>query len=158
MKKGSTLFLKFVILLIWAGALAGLVWFPQTEGRAQNLDLLSIYLDPFILYSFVASVPFFYALYQAFLLLGYIDQNKFFTTAAVRTLQHIKYSAMAVIGFIVIGQILLILIAQDDDVTGPVALGLYASFITCVFATGVAVAQRLLQSAVDLKSENDLTV
>ncbi|KKQ07364.1 MAG: hypothetical protein US19_C0048G0011, partial [Candidatus Daviesbacteria bacterium GW2011_GWB1_36_5] len=46
MKKGSTLFLKVVICLIAIGALAGMIWFPQTEGRAANLDLISIYTDP----------------------------------------------------------------------------------------------------------------
>lgn len=50
MKKGSTLFLKIVICLIAIGALAGMLWFPQTEGRAANLDLISIYTDPFIIY------------------------------------------------------------------------------------------------------------
>ena len=76
MKKGSTLFLKVVILLIAISVLAGLIWFPQTEGRATNLDLISIYTDPFIIYGFIASIPFFVALYQAIKLLGYVDKNK----------------------------------------------------------------------------------
>ncbi len=79
MKKGSTLFLKFVICLIAIGALAWLIWFPQLEGRAANLDLISIYKDPLIIYVYIASIPFFVALYQAFKLLGYIDGNKVFS-------------------------------------------------------------------------------
>ncbi len=47
MKKGSTLFLKFVICLIAIGALIWLIWFPQLEGRAANLDLISIYINTF---------------------------------------------------------------------------------------------------------------
>jgi hypothetical protein len=58
MKKSSTFFLKVVILLIAIGVLAGLIWFPQTEGRAAHLDLISIYTDPFIIYIYIASTPF----------------------------------------------------------------------------------------------------
>ena len=66
MKKGSTLFLKFVICLIAIGAFIWLVWFPQLEGRAADLDLISIYKDPLIIYAYLGSIPFFVALYQAF--------------------------------------------------------------------------------------------
>ena len=59
MKRGSTLFLKVVILLIAIGVLAGMIWFPQTEGRATNLDLISIYTDPFIIYMLYSFNPIF---------------------------------------------------------------------------------------------------
>jgi hypothetical protein len=36
------------------GALASLAWFPQTEGRAANLDIISIYRYPFIFYIYIA--------------------------------------------------------------------------------------------------------
>ena len=60
MKKSSTLFLKVIILLIGIGALALLIWEPQTEGRNVNADLFSIYFrDPFLTYVYVGSIPFF---------------------------------------------------------------------------------------------------
>jgi hypothetical protein len=80
MKKLSTLFLKFVLSLIAIGALIWLIWFPQLEGRAANLDLISIYKDPLIIYAYIGSIPFFVALYQAFNLLGYIDGSELLTT------------------------------------------------------------------------------
>src|SRR5438874_8159056 len=93
MKRSSTLFLKVVILLIAIGVLAGMIRFPQTEGRATNLDLISIYTDPFIIYIYIASTPFFIGLYQAFKLLNFIDANKAFSQAAVNTLDIIgKFS------------------------------------------------------------------
>src|SRR5215207_7944446 len=101
MKRSSTLFLKVVILLIAIVALAGMIRFPQTEGRAANLDLISIYADPFIIYAYIASIPFFVALYQAFRLLGYIEQNQEFSQSSVRALRNIKYCAIVLIGFIV---------------------------------------------------------
>ena len=75
MKKGSTLFLKFVICLIAIVTLILLIWFPQLEGRAVNLDLISIYADPLIIYAYIGSIPFFVGLYQAFKLL---DSARFF--------------------------------------------------------------------------------
>jgi hypothetical protein len=157
MKHGSTLFLKVVLLLIGVVTLAGLIWFPQAEGRAANLDLISIYSDPIIIYSYIASIPFFVGLYQAFKLLGYIEQNKAFSKAAVRALRNIKYCALALVGFIIIGEIWIFLIG-DEDKAGPLALGIYSGFAMIVVATAAAVFERLLQNAVDIKSENDLTV
>src|SRR3712207_4328936 len=88
-KSGSTLFLKLVILLIAIGVLAGMIRFPQTEGRATNLDLISIYTDPLIIYGYIASIPFFVALYQAFKLLGYVDNNSVFSQLAVKAVRKI---------------------------------------------------------------------
>ena len=159
MKRGSTIFLKVVILLIGAVALIGLIRFPLTEGRAVNLDLFSIYWDPVILYMYVASIPFFVALYQAFKLLGYIGQNKVFSLSSVKALRIIKYCAIAIAGFIVIGEVGLILNQSgQDDAAGPMALGIIITFVSIVIATVAAVFEKLLQSAIAIKSENDLTV
>lgn len=158
MKKGSTLFLKFVIFLLAIGALAGLIWFPQTEGRSANLDLFSIYADPFIIYIYIASIPFFVGLYQAFRLLNLIDGNKAFSQAAVNTLRNMKFAALILIGAIIVAMVFIRFFANGDDSAGPTALGIVATFAVGVIATAAAVFQRLLQNAVDIKSENDLTV
>ena len=78
MKKSSTIFLQVVIVLIGIVALAIMIRFPLTEGRATNLDLFSIYADLFLMYGYLASIAFFVALYQAFKLLGYIGRNEVF--------------------------------------------------------------------------------
>ncbi len=149
MKKGSTLFLKFVICLIAIAVLIWLIWFPQLEGRAANLDLISVYMDPLIIYTYIGSIPFFIALYQAFKLLGYVDGNKIFSQASVNAVRNIKYCAITFTGFIVLG----ILYPEGGN-----ALGIFITFASIVIATAAAVFQRLLQNAVDMKSENDLTV
>jgi hypothetical protein len=100
LKRGSTLFLKIVIVLIAIGVLAGLLRFPQTEGVAKNLDLISIYTNPFIIYIYIGSIPFFVGLYQAFKLLNFIDANKAFSQGAVNTLKYMKYASLSLIGFI----------------------------------------------------------
>lgn len=158
MKKGSTLFLRFVLCLIAIGTLAGMLWFPQTEGRAANLDLISIYTDPLIIFVYIASIAFFVGLYQAFKLLNFIDANKVFTKGAVNTLKNMKFASLILIGFIVSAVLFIRFFEQGDDPAGPTALGIILSFAAAVIATATAVFQKILQNAVDMKSENDLTV
>lgn len=158
LKQSSTLFLKIVISLIGIVTLAGLIWFPQTEGRATNLDLFSIYADPLIIYGFLASIPFFVALYHGFKLLSYVDQNQVFSEAAIKAVRNIKYCAITLSGFIVVGLLYIRLFAHGEDAAGPTALGMFTTFACIVIATAAAVFERLLQNAVNIKSENDLTI
>src|SRR5260221_14516868 len=128
MKRGSTLFLKVVICLIAIGALIWLIWFPQTEGRATNLALISIYTDPFIIYGYIASIPFFVGLYQAFKLLNFIDANKAFSQGAVSTLKNMKFASLSFIGLIALAVLYIRFFAHGDDPAGPTTLGILASF------------------------------
>jgi biopolymer transport protein ExbB/TolQ len=61
---------------------------------------------------------------------------------------------------IVIGIIsVLILIADEgEDIAGVISLGLMLTFTSLVIAVFAAVLQKLLKNAIDIKSENDLTV
>lgn len=158
MKRGSTLFLKTVIILIGLAVCSSLIWFPQTEGRAANLDLISIYSDPLILFVYLGSIPFFYGLYQAFKLLNLIDANKAFSQTAVNTIRNMKYASVILISFIIMALIFIRYFAQGDDVAGPTMLGVCISLAFGVIATAASIFQKLFQNAVDLKSENDLTV
>ncbi len=158
MKRGSTLFLKFVLLLIAIIVFIWMIVFPQLEGRAATLDLVNIYSDPFIIYMYFASIPFFIALYQAYRLLGYIDANKVFSKASIKTVTNIKNCALITAGLIVATLLYIRFTVIDDDPAGFVGLGIITTFTSLVIATASAVFQKLLQNAVDLKSENDLTV
>lgn len=158
MKKGSSLFLKVIILLIGVGALAVLLWYPWIEGRNANSDAISVYFkDPFLAYVYIASIPFFTALYQAFKLLGFIAENKVFSQISVKALRRIKYCAVIIVGFIA-GAEAYIITGGDEDSAGAVMVGLLMAFIAVVIAAAAAVFERLLQNAIDIKSENDLTV
>ena len=137
-------------------ALAIMIRFPLTEGRAANLDLFSIYSDPFILYGYAASIPFFIALYKAFKLLGYIGQNKAFSLNSVRTLSSIKYCAIALSILIVMAGIYIrIFHNKDDDPAGFLAICIVTTFVSLVVATAVAVFEKILQNGMDIKSENE---
>jgi len=158
MKRGATLFLRAVLTLIGIGALALLLWEPHLEGRNANATLFAIYFnDPFLAYAYIASIPFFVGLYQAFQALGYAGRNNLFSPAAVRALRTIKYCAIAIIGFVAGGEVF-IMLGDSDDRAGGVFMGIIITFASIVVATAMAVLERALQNAVDMKSENDLTV
>ena len=159
MKRSSIVFLQVVIVLLGIGTLALLFWEPQVEGVNVHATNFEIYFkDPFLALVYVGSIPFFVALYQAFRVLEYAGQNKIFSQAAVKALRTIKYCALAIIGFVVIEEIFIMLIHGSDDVAGGVFMGALITFGSIVIATAAATFERILQNAVDIKSENDLTV
>jgi hypothetical protein len=158
MKRSSTAFLQIVIVLIGIGALALMLWEPHIEGRNAHATVFEIYFkDPFLVYAYIASIPFFVALYQGFKVLGYAGQNKVFSQAAVKALRTIKFCALAIIGFVAVGEIF-IMMGDSDDRSGGVFMGVLITFGSIVIATAAATFERILQNAVDMKSENDLTV
>jgi len=158
MKLGATLFLRAVLVLIGIGALAFLLWEPHVEGRNAHATLFEIYFnDPFLAYVYVGSIPFFVGLYHAFKVLAYAGRNKEFSPPAVRSVRTIKYCAIAVIGFVA-GAEVIISLNDSDDRAGGVFMGVLIGFGSIVVATAMAVLERGLQNAVDMKSENDLTV
>ena len=159
MKKSSTIFLQAVIVLIGVVALVLLIQLPRLEGRAANLDLFSIYADPFILYGYATSIAFFVALYKAFRLLGFIGQNKVFSPDSVGALKSIKYCAIVFAVLIVLaGLYIKISHHEDDDPAGFLAMCIVTTFISIVVATAAAIFEKILQNAIDMKSENDLTI
>jgi hypothetical protein len=160
MKKSSTIFLQVVIVLIGIGTLALMLWEPHLEGRNVHATLFEIYFkDPFLAYAYTASITIFVALYQAFKLLGYIGRNEVFSQRSVKALRTIKYCAMILVAFIVGAEAyFFIAVRGKDDIAGGVMIGLLMIFVSVVIATAAGVFERTLQNAVDIKSENDLTV
>ncbi|HTI72230.1 MAG TPA: DUF2975 domain-containing protein [Candidatus Limnocylindria bacterium] len=160
MKKGSIIFLQAVIVLIGTGALAFMLWEPHLEGRNAGATIFQIYFhDPFLAYAYTASIAFFVALYQAFMLLGYIGKNKVFSLDSVKALRTIKYCAIALVCSLLGAEAYIFIVVRGkDDVAGGVVMGLFLIFVFTVIGTAAAVFEKTLQSAVDIKSENDLTV
>lgn len=156
MKQRSTVFLQAVTVIIGMVTLAFMIRFPLTEGRAENLDLFSIYFDPFILYGYVASIAFFVLLYKAFKLLGYIGQNKAFSLNSVKALRSIKYCAIVLSILIVLaGLYIMIFHNKEDDPAGFLAICIATTFVCIVVATAAIVFEKILQNGVDIKSENE---
>lgn len=160
-KRTATIFLQIIIVLVGVLVLAVLLIEPQLEGRNTNSTFFQTYFtDPFLAYIYLASIPFFVALFQAFRGLGYVRRNKIFSQASVKTLRTIKYCALIIAGSTVVADIYIRITAHNsnDDPAGAVMLGVVIIFVSVVVAATAAVFEKILQNAVDIKSENDLTV
>ena len=158
MKSGATLFLRAVVLLIGIGAVALLLWEPHIEGRNAHATVFEIYFnDPFLAYAYVASIPFFVGLYHAFKVLGFAGRNNEFSLSTVKSVRTIKNCAIALFGFVV-GAEIFIMSNDSDDRAGGVFIGILIAFASIVVATAMTILERALQRAVEMKSENDLTI
>ena len=146
-KRSSTILLQAIIILIGIGALFFMLWEPHIEGRNVNATIFEIYFkDPFLAYAYIASIPFFAALYQAFKVLGYIKDNKTFLPATVQSLRIIKYCAMTIIGFVLGAEAYLFIARPEDDIAGGVFMGLLMIFISGVVAIVVEMFEGILQA------------
>lgn len=160
MKQVSTLFLKIAVILIGIPILALCIFLvPELGNLAAKLLPDFAYVNYFVFIVFYGStIPFYVALYQAFKLLRYIDRNKAFSEWSVEALRKIKYCAITISCLHVLVLPLFYLFAEKDDAPGVVFIGLVVPFASMVIAVFAAVLQRLLKEAIDIKSENDLTV
>ncbi len=155
MKHGSTKFLQSVIVMIGIGALAFMLWEPHIEGRNVDATLFEIYFkDPFLAYAYMASTPFFIALFQAFRLLGYAGKNKAFSYEGIRALRILKVCAVTIIGLVVAGEIY-ILYSESDDRSGGIFMGIVIASGALVTAAFASVFKRILQDGMEIQAENE---
>jgi len=158
MKRGSTVILRavifligFIVLAICILALPRLITAEMAAGA--DFDYGAIFLG-----LYVPAIPFFYALHQALKLLSFIDANQAFSEGSVRAFRHIQYCAYAISGLFTAGMPYIFYVANKDDAPGVAAIGLVIISASFVIGTFAAVMLKLVQSALDIKSENDLTV
>jgi hypothetical protein len=163
MKQRSTLFLKIAVFLIGTPVLALCIFLlPQIVyeaiEHAQKGSELAYVVFGILIVMYVSTIPFYLALYQAFKLLSYIDKNQAFSQISVRALKNIRNCAITISGLYTVALPLVFIIAEWDDAPGLVLIGMVIIGASIVIAVFAAVLQRLLQEAINIKSENDLTV
>ncbi|WP_433956719.1 DUF2975 domain-containing protein [Cytobacillus horneckiae] len=160
MKRVSTLFLKIAVILMGIPVLALCLFLvPELAEYTVELYPNMTYMKVLVfLFFYVTAIPFYIALYQAFKLVGFIDKNIAFSELSVRALKKIKNCTITISMLYVVGMPLLYLMAEMDDAPGIIVIGLVIIFASMVIAVFAAVLQKLLKNAIDIKSENDLTV
>jgi hypothetical protein len=158
MERVTTIFLKVAVFLIGITVLALCIfWLPWlANNTAEMFPEFADLQYPVLIGLYVTSIPFFFALYQALKILKYIEDNTAFSELSVKALNDIKYCAIIISILYVIGAIFLI--SQNALHPGIVMIGFIIIFSSSVIAVFAAVLQKLLKSALDIKSENDLTV
>jgi hypothetical protein len=158
--KRETLFLKVVIFLMSLPILALCIWgLPWlAKGMLETYPELSNVIYPLIMILYVSALPYYYALFQTFKLLSYIDRNEAFSDFSVKVLKKIKYSAITICFLYVVVLPLIYLVADASDAPGMILMGMGISFASLAVAVFAAVLEKLLKNAIELKSENELTV
>jgi hypothetical protein len=147
MKRSAALILQILVVLVGIAALSLLLWEPHIEGRNAHATLFQIYFnDPFLAYAYIASLSFFAVLYQAFKVLGHVRQNKL-SPASIKAMRTIKFCALAMIGFVAGGEII-ILLDKSDDRAGGVFMGILITFSAIVVAAAATMFERLLRNSV----------
>lgn len=155
----ETLFLRVVVILVGIPVLGLLLWLPWIANAAVEVNQELAYLKyPGLVILYVTAIPFFLALYQALRLLRYIDDNRVLTDLSVISLRNIKYCAVTISLLYGFSMPFLVLAADKDDAPGIVAIGLVITFASIVIAAFAAVLQKLFKTAIDIKSDNDLTI
>ena len=159
MKRSTIIFLQVVVVALGIGVLAFLLWEPHLEGRNVRATLFQIYFnDPFLVYAYISSIAFFIGAYQTLKLLGYIGRNEVFSEPAVKALRAMKYCAVAIVALTVAPIAYLFIVRPGDDIAGGVAIGLFIIFVSAVIAANASMHERIWRKAIDMKTENDLTV
>ena len=158
--KRETLFLKIAVILMGLPVLALCIFLlPEiAEYFAELNPKLDFLQYPFLIGLYVTAIVFFVALFQTLKLLSYIDKNQAFSELSVKALKNIKYCAITISALYVVFMPLIYLMAEIDDAPGIILIGMVIIFGCMVITVFAAVLQKLLKNAIDIKSENDLTV
>lgn len=163
MKKSPTLALKIVIVVLGLIVLAlcifalPSIWNGVKEEYPQNLDVVYA-IRLIVVGMYISVIPFYLGLYQGIKLLGFIDTGHAFSEQSVKTLRNIKFCAL-IIGIIYMSGVpLLYPFADIDDAPGVLVFGFAIACVPMAVSVFAGVLQKLIQNALDIKSENDLTV
>ncbi len=160
MKKQSTYFLRFILTILGLGVLAFCIFaLPSMySGASAEFPYASRAVFLIIVGLYMTAVPFYIALWHTFKLLNYIDNNTAFSEQSVKTLKKIKECAAIIAALYVGGVPLLFPIADADDAPGLMLIGAAIACAPIAVAVFASLLQKLLQNAIEIKSENDLTV
>lgn len=158
MKRGKTSFLKVVIVIIGILVISLCIFYLPILTRVAIVRFpeFSHLGLPVLLGLYITAIPFYNALYHAFSLLLYIDQNNAFSHSSIIALKEIKHSAITIVVLYMISMFVLIFVNALHP--GIALLGLTIIFASLIIAFFAAILQELLRSALQIKSENDLTV
>lgn len=149
MKQFSSVFLRTVVMLIGISTLVFLLVMPHFEGRNVDATFFEVYFqDPFLAYAYIASIPFFIALFQVFQLLGFAGRNAFFTQRSVKALQIIQYCGM-LMSVCTVGGVIWLLLSESDDRPPVIAMGMVALCLSIGIAVAAAVFEKRARSAID---------
>lgn len=150
--KAALTLLKILVCLVGLIAIVFLLWEPHFEGRNLHATVKEIYFnDPFLIFAYIASIPFFIILIHIFRLLGFAGNNTIFSDETLQSVQLIKKCAVIMIGFVAVGEII-ILLNESDDRVGGFVIGFLIAFASVVIASAAVIFEKIIQTGLDIKS------
>lgn len=163
MKLGKIFILRLAVVLIGVPILAlCILLLPKIAleaiEQAQMGAVLGYIVLSILIIMYISAIPFYMALYQALKLLSYIEKNEAFSERSVISLKKIRNCAASIGGLYMIALPMIYIVAEWDDAPGLIVIGLIIAGASMVVAVFTAVLKKLLQQAIDIKIENDLTV
>lgn len=150
--KTKTLFLKLTLTFTALVVLFFNVFlFPRFPlNRPENIFfIIALYITAFLLYVVV---------FQAFKILLLVDQNLVFAEKSLRAVRNIKWATTGMGLALIATMPKIYAVAEEEDAPGMILIGAVIILFPFIVSTFVAVLQKLLQNAIDIKAENDLTV
>lgn len=130
------------------------------EEKASNPNVSSAL--PYLLGAWVLAIPVFIALFQAHKLIGLVAREEALSAKSIIALRNIKLCAIAfgILFFLAAATaIAVIKLASPTEDTAPFGVFIAAvGLSSAIVATSAAVLQRLVENAMQIKQENDLTV
>lgn len=154
LEKGSTLFLRAVLLLfsLVAISVCALLWYLILTSES-----LGDY-RPILIGATFTTFPFLYIFYQSNRLLRFIERNQSLTKGAVKALQHITFSSFVISGMYLFGAPFIYTVAERDDAPGVILINLILIAAPLIVGVFSWILQKLLLNAIGYKAENDLTI
>jgi membrane protease YdiL (CAAX protease family) len=158
MKKGTTLFLKLAVIFMGLPVLVlSVVGLIDLVRNPANPDYAYM-LYPIVTGIYLSSLPYYFALYQSFRLLSFLDKGEAFSELSVVALRKIKYCGILISIIFMVLLPFVFMLAQIEDAPGLIIVGMIPVFTALVIGVFAAVLEKLLKEAIDIKSLNDLTV
>ena len=154
--KGAAIFLKFLIFLIglpmFAVCIYGLSRFDP-DSPYWALPELADLQYPILIGMYAAMIPFFFALYQAWRLLGALGNGEVFSPSSVKALQNIKFSALVICLLYLLELPFLYRLTQVDDAPG-IPIGLFVILVSGGIAIFTGFLQKRLEKGIAVRLAN----
>lgn len=150
----STHFLRCVLVGLSLIVLALCVYLSSEFWSDQGI----LDFRPLVITLYLSSIPFYVAIYQTFKLLSHIDRNQAFSHHTVAALRIIRNCGATFAVIYTLAIPIFFDLADRDDAPGLFALNLLFIFAATVITVFATVLQKLVQSAIAVHAEHDLTV
>ena len=149
--KLEILFLKSATILLGLAVLSFfLIVIPDETDISKVGELL-----PFLITTYISTIPFFIALFNTFKLLINIEKGNAFSKQSVKTLKYIKYSGVIFSILYFLHLPFFFFVAQADDAPGVAAIGLIFTLAPLTIAIFVSLLQKIVQNVIEVKSKKN---